>query len=199
MIAQIRGTLLERGIDHVVIEVGGLGLRLAISLHTLGALPSVGQTATLLTYLLVREDALVLFGFASAEERLAFELCLSVQQVGPKLAMSILSTLSPGDLAAAVRAGDHGRLQRIPGVGKKTAERLVLELKDKLDKVGLIGDGSSAPMVKKSGVSSKVVSALINLGYKPPEAEQAAAEALASQPSEPVEAQLKAALRRLAE
>src|SRR4029077_16578960 len=110
------------------------------------------------THLQVREDALTLFGFATVEERTAFELCISVQQVGPKLAMSILSALDAGELAQAVRAGDHARLRRIPGVGQKTAERLVLELRNKLDKAALAGKPPAGRPAERGAPTAQVVS-----------------------------------------
>ncbi len=116
MIAQLEGTLLYRGLDHIVVSVGGVGFHVIVSLHTLATLTETGKTVRLFTQLHVREDALTLFGFANEDERTAFELCLSVQGVGPKVAMAILSTLEPHALAAAVRQGDHARLQRVPGV-----------------------------------------------------------------------------------
>jgi Holliday junction DNA helicase RuvA len=197
MIARLRGTLVDKGIDHVILDVGGVGFRVTVSLNTLAALPMVGQPAELHTELLVREDALTLVGFAGADERVAFELCTSVQGIGPKLAMSILSTLEPALLAEAVRSGDVARLVRIPGVGKKTAERLVLELRDKFDKTAMAARASAT--ARPSGGAQPVVSALTNLGYKPSEAERAAADAAAELPGAPVEQILKRALRSLAE
>lgn len=203
MISLLRGVVVERGLDHVVLDVGGVGYRVTVSLQTLAELPSAGGEARLLTYLQVREDALTLFGFAHERERTAFELCIGVQQVGPKLAMSILSTIDADGLAAAVRTGDHGRLRKIPGVGQKTAERLVLELKDKLDKLGLaLGEpGRAAAAAPKPGAltgpAATVAAALVNLGYKPVEAERAAKDAAAAGGG--VESMLTAALRSLAE
>ena len=194
MIAQLRGTLVEKGIDHVLIDVNGVGYRVAVSLNTLASLPSVGQTAQLHTHLIVREDALSLVGFHSVDERTAFDLVTGVQGIGPKLAMSILSTLEASELSAAVRAGDHARLQRIPGIGKKTAERMVLELRDKFAP----GAAASAT-VKRVGGSQAVGSALINLGYKPSEADRAAEQAAAAHPGAGVADLVKAALRILAE
>jgi Holliday junction DNA helicase RuvA len=193
MIAQLRGTLVEKGIEHVLVDVGGVGFRVAVSLNTLAALPAVGQTAQLHTQLIVRDDSLSLVGFASVEERAAFDLVTSVQGIGPKLAMSILSTLEAGELAAAVRAGDHARLTRIPGIGKKTAERMVLELRDKFDAT------PTPSTVKKVGGAQAVASALINLGYKPAEAERAATDAGKAHPGAGVAELVKAALRLLAE
>jgi Holliday junction DNA helicase RuvA len=198
MIASLSGALAEKGIDHVVVEVGGVGLRVTVSLQTLASLPQAGNPVRLVTYLGVREDALTLYGFADEDERTAFELCIGVQQVGPKLAMSILSTLTPQELALAVRAGDHARLTRISGVGKKTAERLVLELRDKLDKAGL--GGRAAPQqVAPRAPTGPVVSALVNLGYKPSEAERAVDEVAQAHPGAPVPELIKKALRALAE
>jgi Holliday junction DNA helicase RuvA len=195
MIARLRGTLVDKGIDHVLVDVGGVGFRIAVSLNTLAALPAVGQAAELHTQLIVREDAMSLVGFATVDERAAFELVTSVQGVGPKLAMSILSALEAGELAAAVRAGDHARLVRIPGIGRKTAERLVLELRDKFDTAP-----TSAPATaKRPGGAQAVASALINLGYKPAEAERAAADAGKAHPQAGVAELVKAALRLLAE
>jgi Holliday junction DNA helicase RuvA len=199
MIAQLRGTLVDKGIDSVVLDVGGVGFRVSVSLNTLATLPTVGNTAHLYTHLAVRinaEDVLLHVGFATVEERTAFDLCTSVQGIGPKLALSILSTLEPHQLAAAVRAGDHARLTRIPGIGKKTAERLVLELRDKF---GEATTGATATTMKRAGGTQAVVSALTNLGYKPGEAERAADEAGKAHPGAPVEQLLKAALRLLAE
>jgi holliday junction DNA helicase RuvA len=198
VISHLRGQLSHKGIDHVVVDVGGVGLRVSVSLQTLAELPQAGADVKLVTHLIVREDALTLYGFSTEDERTAFELCMTVQQVGPKLAMSILSTLSPQELALAVATEDVPRLQRIPGVGKKTAERLALELRDKLEKAGLGAprkEASSAPKIQ----SGPVVSALVNLGYKPNEAERAVDEVVALHPALPVPELLKRALRALAE
>jgi Holliday junction DNA helicase RuvA len=197
MIAQLRGTVVEKGIDHVILDVGGVGFRVAVSLNTLATLPSTGQTAQLLTHLVVRinaEDVLLLVGFATADERAAFDLLTGVQGIGPKLAMAVLSTLDAAELARAVRDGDHARLTRIPGIGKKTAERLVLELRDKF-----AASASPAPVAKRGGGTPAVVSALTNLGYKPAEAERAAEKAAAAHPGAGVADLVKAALRILAE
>ncbi|HWE31647.1 MAG TPA: Holliday junction branch migration protein RuvA [Polyangia bacterium] len=191
MIALLRGVVVEKGIDHVLVDVNGVGYRVAVSLNTLAALPPVGNTATLHTELIVREDSLSLVGFATVDERAAFDLVTGVQGIGPKLAMSILSTMEAGELARAVRDGDHARLVRIPGIGKKTAERLVLELRDKFAPTQ-----AAAPKV---AASSTVSSALVNLGYKPAEAERAAAEAQKAHPAAGVADLVKAALRTLAE
>jgi Holliday junction DNA helicase RuvA len=193
MIALLRGKLVDKGLDHVLVDVGGVGYRVAVSLNTLAALPAVGEPAQLHTHLIVREDSLSLVGFASVDERAAFDLVTAVQGIGPKLALSILSTLEAHELGAAVRAGDHARLTRIPGIGKKTAERMVLELRDKFG--GIVAPAAT----KKVAGSAAVSSALVNLGYKPAEAERAAAQAAEAQPAAAVPELLKAALRLLAE
>jgi Holliday junction DNA helicase RuvA len=194
MISHLRGTLSDKGIDHVVVDVGGVGLRVTVSLQTLAELPAVGGPVQLLTQMIVREDALTLYGFLTQDERGAFELCMTVQQVGPKLAMSILSTLTPEELANAIAAEDVARLQRIPGVGKKTAERLALELRDKFEKTA-----ARAPTPARAPSSGPVLSALVNLGYKPAEAERAVDEVVAAHPAAPVPELIKRALRALAE
>jgi Holliday junction DNA helicase RuvA len=201
VIAQLRGTVVEKGIDYVILDVGGLGFRVTVSLNTLATLPATGATAQLHTHLVVRvnaEEVLLLVGFATAEERAAFDLLTSVQGIGPKLAMAVLSTLDADELGRAVRAGDHARLVRIPGIGKKTAERLVLELRDKF----VAGPGAHAAGVatgKRGAGTPAVVSALTNLGYKPAEAERAADKAAAAHPGAGVADLVKAALRILAE
>ncbi len=202
MIAMLRGRVAQRSLDHLILDVAGVGYRVTVSLQTLAELPAVAGETTLLTYLQVREDALVLFGFASEIERAAFELCISVQGVGPKMAMSILSTLTPSELAAAVAAEDVARLRRIPGVGQKTAERLVLELRDKFEKAGIVPLSSSsmtATVATTNPLEAQVASALTNLGYRPAEAARAAAEAGKTSPQATVAELVKKALRKLAE
>ncbi len=169
---------MDKGLDTVVVDVGGVGFLVAVSLTTLQALPPVGQAARLYTYLLVREDALNLYGFATLDERQVFERCLSVSGVGPKLALAALSGLGPQELADAIVRGEVARLQRIPGIGKKTAERLVMELRDKFHRpssAAAAGRGESRGSVVGSGaaVFGDVTGALCNLGYKPADAERA--------------------------
>jgi Holliday junction DNA helicase RuvA len=172
VIAQLQGSLVDKGLDTVVVDVGGVGFLVAVSLTTLQALPPVGQAARLYTYLLVREDALNLYGFATLDERQVFERCLSVSGVGPKLALAALSGLGPQELADAIVRGEVARLQRIPGIGKKTAERLVMELRDKFHRpssTAAAGRGESRGSGAGSGaaVFGDVTGALCNLGYKP--------------------------------
>ncbi len=179
MIAQLQGALIDKGLDTVVVDVGGVGFLVSVSLTTLQALPAVGQAARLYTYLLVREDALNLYGFATLDERQVFERCLSVSGVGPKLALAALSGLGPQELADAIVRGEVARLQRIPGIGKKTAERLVMELRDKFHRP--TGSANSGRSDGRAGASASgggavfgdVSSALCNLGYKPADADRA--------------------------
>jgi Holliday junction DNA helicase RuvA len=197
MIAQLRGTLIEKSFERVVVDVQGVGYAAVVSMQTLAELPEVGQPVVLKTFLQVREDAHLLFGFATDEERRAFELCISVSGVGPKLALALLSAMRPEVLAEAVSSGDVTRLQRTPGIGKKTAERVVVELRDRFEKLGLVRPGGAPPRAKPTGMAATVVSALVNLGYRAPEAERAAAEASKTNPDAPLEVLLKEALRTL--
>lgn len=207
MIAQLAGTLALRGLDAVVVDVGGVGFSVAISLHTLSSLPQTGQPVRLLTHMVVREDALLLYGFATEDEREAFQLCVSVSGVGPKLALAALSGLDPAGLALAIRQGDVARLQRIPGIGKKTAERLVVELRDKFHapsreaREGARGAAAGAAAGPGAGASAAlradVVTALCNLGYKAADAERATDQAQRDEPSAPIEQVLRRALRAL--
>jgi Holliday junction DNA helicase RuvA len=132
MIALVQGEVAVRRGDHVVVSCGGVGYRLAISAETLKHVPRVGEATTLFTHLVVREDALSLYGFATEEERDLFLLLIGVQGVGPKMALAVLSGGPPRELIAAVAAGDQARLQAVPGIGKRTAERIVVELKTKV-------------------------------------------------------------------
>lgn len=175
MIAQVRGRLLRKEPQEAVVDVGGVGYRVAIPLSTFYRIGEPGDEVTLLTHTHVREDTLALFGFLTAAEQALFERLIAVSGVGPKLALSILSGIEAPDLVAALRASDVVRLTRIPGVGKKTAERLVLELKDKV--VGLPATEEPAP-TPASSAKEDLVSALLHLGYSRPEAEKGVDRAL---------------------
>ena len=133
MIALVSGTVAVRRSDHVVVDCGGVGYRLAVSGETLRHVPAVGREVVLHSHLVVRDDALQLFGFATEEERELFLMLLGVQSVGPKVALAVLSGGPPRDLLAAVAAGDTARLQCVPGIGKRTAERIVVELREKVE------------------------------------------------------------------
>ena len=175
MIAQIRGRLLRKEPQEAVVDVAGVGYRVAIPLSTFYRLGETGDEVTLLTHTHVREDTLALFGFLTAAEQALFERLIAVSGVGPKLAVSILSGIEAPDLVLALRSSDVARLTRIPGVGKKTAERLVLELKDKMQ--GLAVAEEPAP-VPASTAKEDLVSALVHLGYSRPEAERGVERAL---------------------
>ncbi len=173
MIAALRGIILEKNLTDAVLDVNGVGYRVNFSLLTLTKLPDEGQVAKVRVRTVVREDALDLFGFLSRAEEDMFLLLTSVPHVGPKLAMNVLSGLEVAELAAAIARGEVARLTKIHGVGKKTAERLVLELKDKVKAVGLEQRVAGAPSAPPA-VKSDLISALVNLGYKPAQAELAA-------------------------
>jgi Holliday junction DNA helicase RuvA len=195
MIAQLRGTLLEKHPNQVVLDAGGVGYDVHIPVSTFTALGDQGATVTLRIYTHVREDALVLFGFLTADEKTIFEKLISVSGIGPKLAITVLSGLATPDLVAAVRAGDVARLVRIPGIGRKTAERIVLELKDKIAAMSA-GEGKSAipstPPV--SALDQDVLSALVNLGCPPSAAEEAIRKAHEKKAEERFEPLFRAAL-----
>lgn len=175
MIAHLRGELLEKHPNGAVIACGGVGYALTLPVSTFTALPEPGAEAKVHVYTAVREDAIQLFGFATIDEKQMFEQLITVSGIGPKLAVTILSGIGVKDLAASVLGGDAARLVRIPGVGKKTAERIVLELKDKFQKWGIaaaVAPGVAAVTALKP-VEEDVLSALLNLGCARPAAESA--------------------------
>ncbi len=131
MIALVRGEVAVRRADHVVVQTGGVGYRLAVSAETLRKTPAVGRTVTLHSHLVVRDDALALYGFASEEERDLFLALIGVQSVGPKVALAVLSGGTPRELVSVLASGDSARLQAVPGIGKRTAERIIVELREK--------------------------------------------------------------------
>jgi Holliday junction DNA helicase RuvA len=175
LIAQLRGRLLRKDTQHALVDVGGVGYSITIPVSTFYRLGEPGSEVTLLTHTHVREDALALFGFLTPVEQALFERLIAVAGVGPRLAIGILSGIETPDLVGALRSGDVARLTRIPGVGKKTAERLVVELKDKM--AGLEGV-EPAPEAATSGPKGDLVSALLHLGYSRPEAERGVDKAL---------------------
>jgi holliday junction DNA helicase RuvA len=166
MIALLEGTVAVRRADHVVVSCGGVGYRLAVSAETLRHVPRVGRPATLHTHLIVRDDALQLYGFATEEERDLFLLLIGVQSVGPKMALAVLSGGPPRDLLAAVAAGDTARLQAAPGIGKRTAERIVVELREKVAEPQIVvtRGGDDPRMLARDG--------LVGLGFSPQEADR---------------------------
>lgn len=166
MIALLRGPILEKHPNQVIVDAAGVGYDVQIPISTYTSLPNAGAVVSLRIYTHVREDALVLYGFATAEEKVVFEQLISVSGIGPKLALTVLSGLATPDLVAAIRTSDIPRLVRIPGVGKKTAERIVLELKDKLKVVngGEKAATATEPAAILSALETDVLSALQNLG-----------------------------------
>jgi Holliday junction DNA helicase RuvA len=173
MIALVAGEVAVRRADHVVISCGGVGYRLAVSAETLRHVPRVGEEAMLHTHLVVRDDALALYGFATEEERDLFLLLIGVQSVGPKMALAVLSGGSPRDLLSAVAAGDVARLQAVPGIGKRTAERIVVELREK---VGVVVDDPIV-VTRTDDPRSLAREGLVGLGFSPQEAESLLASA----------------------
>ena len=170
MIARLTGVVAEKGADHAVLDVNGVGYRVQLSAVSLSALPPVGERVSLRTYTHVRDDALQLFGFASNEEESVFRELISVKNVGPRAAQNILSGIEARELARAVAEEDVARLTKVPGVGKKTAERLVLELKEKL--VALARAAVAGPSADE-GPLAQLERALLGLGFRPAQAEAA--------------------------
>jgi holliday junction DNA helicase RuvA len=170
MIAMVSGAVAIRRADHVVVDTGGVGYRLAVSAETLRHVPAVGKSVVLHTHLVVRDDALALYGFASEEERELFLMLIAVQSVGPKVALAVLSGGAPRDLLAALAAGDTARLQAAPGVGKRTAERIIVELREK------VGASASVPAVLAGARSDdprvQARDGLLGLGYSAAEVDQ---------------------------
>ncbi|MBP1633718.1 MAG: ruvA [Acidobacteria bacterium] len=177
MIALLRGRLLQKEATRLIVDVHGVGYEVLVPLSTFYPLPDVGAEVTLRVHTHVREDALALFGFLTALEQQLFERLIAISGIGPRLALAVLSGIEPADLARAVQAGDVHRLTRIPGVGKKTAERIGLELKDRLPRDLAAAAGGDA-RAREGAVRSDLVSALLNLGYHRPLAEKAADAAL---------------------
>ena len=194
MIYRLRGTLVEKDTEGVVIDVGGVGYRASASLPTLRALPSLGEECVVHTRMVVREDAMLLFAFAAREERAAFDALTAVSKVGPKLALSVLSSMTPAEISQAVAGGDVIKLSSVPGLGKKTAERLVLELKGKSLSVFAAEPSVAGGNGGGGGPFMEARDALTALGYRLEEAEKALNE-VPPQPS--VEKYIKEALRRI--
>src|SRR6202034_2358586 len=179
MIAHLRGKLLEKHPQQAIIEAGGVGYDVLISVPTFSTLPGEGIEVALFIHTQVREDTLALYGFLDREEKRVFARLITVSGVGPKLAVTIQSGLSTERLVAAIRSQDHATLSQIPGIGKRLAERLVVELKDKLEDMA-----AAAPHLVETGPSTEdVLSALVNLGYQRPLAQKAIAAAVAKDKS----------------
>ena len=194
MIALVSGTVAVRRGDHVVVDCGGVGYRLSVSAETLRHVPALGKQVLLHTHMVVRDDALLLYGFATEEERELFLMLISVQSVGPKVALAVLSGGPPRELLGALAAGDTARLQAAPGVGKRTAERIIVELREKVGAtapitVAAIGAGASDDprVLARDG--------LLGLGYTPVEADELLDGAEGEQPEELIAHALRTARR----
>lgn len=167
MIALLTGKIAHKSPEYIILDVNGVGYRVQIPFSTYYELPEGGAQVSLNIYTHVKEDAISLYGFRTAEEKDFFQLLISVSGIGPKLAKDILSNIQVHELASAITGGNLARLSAVPGIGKKTAERLVLELKDKVRKLEFAAAaGEGEPAVLPSGIEEDVASALVNLGYK---------------------------------
>jgi Holliday junction DNA helicase RuvA len=182
MIAHLRGRLLSKTPNQAIVECAGVGYDVTISVATFSALPSEGAEAALHIHTHVREDQIALFGFSETQEKRLFEKLLTISGIGPKLAITVLSGIDSSRLVTAIRSGDHATLTHIPGIGKKTAERVVLELKDKLDDLAVaIPTTTEGPHHGPAG--DDALSALVNLGYARPIAQKAIETAIAKEPA----------------
>lgn len=191
MIGYLKGVLLQKEPQELLLDVGGVGYRVLVPISTFCRLGDQGAQAQLLIHTHVREDQFVLYGFATPAELRLFEKLIGVSGVGPKVALGVLSGIEADDLVHAIRANDVARLTRVPGVGKKTAERLILELKDK---IAAFHTGAPAPDAPSPKLND-LLSALANLGYSVAEADRAAAEVVRLQPEAPLGDLLRDALR----
>ena len=201
MIAHLRGRILEKYPNRIVIDVNGVGYDVFVPLSTFYGLGDAGAEIALRTHTHVREDALVLYGFATLLEQDLFERLIGVSGIGPKLALSVLSGIEPRELIHAIERSDVARLTAIPGVGKKTSERIVLELKDRLPRAQAVAVAAGAAASPASALRDDVLSALVNLGYHRPLAEKAvdaAVKTLGSASDAGFEHMLRQALREVA-
>ena len=199
MIAWLQGTVRSKTADAVIIDVGGVGYQVSIPLSTLGAVPEAGADVGLHIHTHLREDSLSLFGFSTELEKDLFLLLLGVSGIGPKLALSILSGLSARDLVSAIGASDDAKLCAIPGIGRKTAGRLCLELKDRVRQLtpGLSAAGAGSETAAPSGALDDAISALVNLQYRRPLAEEAVRKVLQGRPDIRLEDLIREALALL--
>jgi holliday junction DNA helicase RuvA len=189
MIAVVRGEVMVRRPDHVVIDAGGVGYRLAVSSETLKAVPATGRDAFLHAELISRDDSLSLYGFSSEEERDLFRLLITVSGVGPKVAIATLSGGSARDLLRAIAAGDAKRFQAVPGIGKRTAERIIVELREKV--AGALEEEVTVAVAEEGDARALARDGLVNLGYAPLEAEKLLDGVEGSEPQELIAAALR--------
>jgi Holliday junction DNA helicase RuvA len=195
MIAFLRGKLLEKHPNQVIVETSGVGYDVMIPVSTFSTLPDTGAEVALRIHTHVREDALALFGFLTSEEKGLFEKLISVSGIGPTLAIKVLSGIATAAIIDAIRGGHVEQLVRIPGVGKKTAERMVLELRDKLDLAGLPERSAAAPKSAFSASEQDVISALMNFGANRPSAEAAVNKARSATEPNDFDAMFRRALK----
>jgi Holliday junction DNA helicase RuvA len=191
MIAHLRGKLLSKHPNQAIVETGGVGYDVTITVPTFSDLPSLGEEVALHVHTHVREDVIALYGFLGSAEKTLFEKLITVSGIGPKLAITILSGMAADEMVNSIRGNDLARLTRIPGIGRKTAERMVLELRDKLPTPGAVAETAVAA---KSAVEDDVLSALMNLGYQRANAEKALAVVARGGSPESFETAFKAAM-----
>jgi Holliday junction DNA helicase RuvA len=197
MIALVRGEVAARSSDSVVVLCAGVGYRLALSARTLGEIPPVGRDVTLHAHLIVRDDALQLYGFASEEERELFLMLLGVQSVGPKVALAVLGGGSVAELYGAIAAGDSARFQAVPGIGKRTAERIIVELREKVGEA--LGEGIVVRRMEQGGPLQTAREGLLELGFAAAEAESLLSAASGETAEELLAAALRATRQGLAQ
>lgn len=195
MIAALRGRLLEKQPSRLIVDVSGVGYDVQVPLSTYGSVGDVGAEIALRVHTHVREEQIALFGFLTPLEQQIFERLISVNGIGPKVALAVLSGITPGDLVASVQGNEPARLTTIPGIGRKTAERIVLELRDRLPAAL---PSTPGPVTPGSVVRADLLSALVNLGYPRPTVEKAVGDVLKAQPGATFDEALRQALGRLA-
>jgi holliday junction DNA helicase RuvA len=192
VIALISGKVAVRRGDHVVVDCGGVGYRLSVSAETLRHVPAIGHDVVLHTHMVVRDDALLLYGFATEEERELFLMLLGVQSVGPKVALAVLSAGPPRDLVGALAAGDAARFQAVPGIGKRTAERIIVELREK---VGASATEHAISITRADDPRALAREGLLGLGYTAPEADELLDGAAGERPEDLIASALRTARR----
>jgi Holliday junction DNA helicase RuvA len=198
MIALIRGQLVEKRPGSVIIETQGIGYQVFVSVNTLYDLPEMAEMVHLHIHTHVREDLLQLFGFSTLLEKEIFQILIGVSGIGPKLALNILSGIAPDELLVSLQSENLNRLMAIPGVGRKTAERLVFDLKEKVREIALRGESVPEKKKPKDQMAEDVISALVNLGYKKNQAERVVEQVWQQQPGASLEEILRESLRALA-
>jgi Holliday junction DNA helicase RuvA len=197
VIALLRGTLIEKYPSRVIVDVAGVGYDVQVPLSTFYGLGDAGATVSLRIHTHVREDVIALYGFSSRLEQDLFERLISISGIGPKLALAVLSGIEPADLIRAIRVQDVARLTAIPGIGKKTAERIGLELKDRLPQAAPAGGTTAAAAAPEDQLREDLLSALVNLGYQRNAAEKTIDKVLKASPDAPFEHILREALRSM--